>query len=327
MARRPIPSSGPAGVTASERAREGLGLRAGPADDTVSATERRLRGLRPREGGGQRHQPSDDGSGRELKMRRSERRDFRASVLWISDVNFGGGRCRSMNTLPAWDGSDMSDERAPATSGDGEMCDVTDVARVLEVSEDQVREWIGSGIVQHTTLANGEHRVRIREESLGIPGDMERQFVLVSIGDVPPWVREPTRAVLPDLQSRDPIAKLVLHAKQDAIAPEAGIVLGLAEAGLRGGRGSAVPRIPHRPTLLVAVAAFLQDAFLDMDSGYAQARPGCPYHDHPVHPTLMNADAWWTCPRREERLHRIGEWREPQARRSRKTSTKAAIDK
>jgi hypothetical protein len=241
-----------------------------------------------------------------------------ANVAWklsqAGDVNFGGGTCGSMNPLPAWDVSEMSDERASARCGDGEMCDVTDVARVLEVSEDQVREWIGSGIVQHTTLANGEHRVRIREESMGIPGDMERRFVLVSIGDVPPWVCEPTRAILPDLQSRDPIAKVVLDAKQEAVAPEAGIILGLAEAGLRGGRGGAIPRIPHRPTLFVSVAAFLQDAFLDMDSGCAQARPACPYHDHPVHPTLMNGDAWWTCPRREGALPGVGKPRGPESR-------------
>jgi hypothetical protein len=126
---------------------------------------------------------------------------------------------------------------------------------------------------------------------MGIPGDMQ-----------------------PGLQSRDPIAKLVLHAKQEAIAPEAGIILGLAEAGLRGGRGSAIPRIPHRPTLFVSVAAFLQDAFLDMDSGCAQARPACPYHDHPVHPTLMNGDAWWTCPRREGALPGVGKPRGPESR-------------
>jgi hypothetical protein len=32
----------------------------------------------------------------------------------------------------------------------------------------------------------------------------------------------------------------------------------------------------------MAVADFLQDAFLDMDSGYAQARPACSYHTHPA---------------------------------------------
>jgi hypothetical protein len=133
---------------------------------------------------------------------------------------------------------------------------VVDAARILEVSEDQVRQRIASDAIPYATLANREHRVQIREEHVRESGNVERQFILVSIGEAPPWISEPTRAVLPDLQTRDPIAKLVLHAKQDAVAPGAGIIRGLAEPGLRGGRGSAIPRTADRSTLLVASRIF-----------------------------------------------------------------------
>jgi hypothetical protein len=71
-----------------------------------------------------------------------------------------------------------------------------------------------------------------------VPGSAGRQFVLVSVGELPPWISEATRDV-------SQISRLTVG----AIAPEAGIVLGLAEAGGWGGRGSFGPRSSDRPSL------------------------------------------------------------------------------
>jgi hypothetical protein len=54
---------------------------------------------------------------------------------------------------------------------------------------------------------------------------------LVSVGELPSWISEVTRDVLAHLQTHDPIARLILDAKQGAFAPEAGIVLGSRRQG------------------------------------------------------------------------------------------------
>lgn len=63
------------------------------------------------------------------------------------------------------------------------------------------------------------------------PGSAGRQFVLLSVGELALGISEATRDVLADLQTHDPIATLILDAKQGAFAPEAGTVLGSRRQG------------------------------------------------------------------------------------------------
>jgi hypothetical protein len=101
----------------------------------------------------------------------------------------------------------------------------------LRDGEDQVRRWIASDAIEYPAPDDGEHRPGICEERLRVPGSAGRQFVLLSVGEPAPWIREATRDVLADLQTHDPIARLILDATQGAFGPQARIVLGSRRQG------------------------------------------------------------------------------------------------
>ena len=83
----------------------------------------------------------------------------------------------------------------------------------LRDGEDQVRRWIGSDAIEDAAPDDGEHRPGICEARLRVPGSAGRQFVLLSVGELAPWISEATRDVLADLKTHDPIARLILDAK------------------------------------------------------------------------------------------------------------------
>jgi hypothetical protein len=61
----------------------------------------------------------------------------------------------------------------------------------LRDGEDQVRRWIASDAIEYAALDDGEHRLRICEERLRVPGSTGRQFVLLSVGELPPSTSAP----------------------------------------------------------------------------------------------------------------------------------------
>lgn len=201
----------------------------------------------------------------------------------------------------------MPNGESPSAGG-SRWVSVAEAAAALCVTKHEVSGWIALDAISHITLPSGEPRLEICEETHSLPTVPDRGFVVVRVGELPEWIAEPAKAVLGDLQADDPIGRVVLEARQKDFDESEGLVLSLAEAGGRGGRGSFVSRSLGPADLLARIADVFQDAFLDMTSGWGQARPPCPHHPHPTQPVALRNEAWWICPQREEPLHRIGQW-------------------
>jgi hypothetical protein len=59
--------------------------------------------------------------------------------------------------------------------------------------------------------------------------------------------------------------------------------------------------------LAVNLADYLQEQFFpETRAAWGEARPPCPGHTHPAAPTVIDGEAWWTCPATNERVARFG---------------------
>ncbi len=56
-------------------------------------------------------------------------------------------------------------------------------------------------------------------------------------------------------------------------------------------------------------ADYLQDQVLDQSTAaWGEARPICPGHPHPLVADVRESQAWWTCPKTDRQIVRIGEY-------------------
>lgn len=151
-------------------------------------------------------------------------------------------------------------------------------------------------------------------------------------GAPPDWLGEPAAAVLSDLHGGVPVGGIRVIAT--SIGDMNGLSLELVDVdertrvlpqlvddldatpdeSLGAGGGNFVPRPLAGPRLLVRVAEILQEDLAETSAAWGQARPPCPYHPHPAAAALCDGEAWWICPRSEERLYRIGRGEVPARR-------------
>jgi hypothetical protein len=122
----------------------------------------------------------------------------------------------------------------------------------------------------------------------------------------PDWVRETTDRCLHDMQQPSSIDLRFEWSADDAL-------LVLSESGPDGsGGGFSFSHMQARAAVVDAFAHFLQDQiFWESRGAWAEPRPLCPGHSHPATPTVVDDEAWWTCPESAKSLSRIGSYEHP----------------
>ena len=122
---------------------------------------------------------------------------------------------------------------------------------------------------------------------------------------VPKSFESPLSLVLSDLQQPVPVDLIIGYEPSDDL-------LWFSERGELGGSGFRTPPVGVAPTLeeVVYLAFWLQEqVFWETEGAWAEPRPQCPGHPHPMTPLEISGTAWWTCPVDKRAVVSVGSFR------------------
>jgi hypothetical protein len=130
----------------------------------------------------------------------------------------------------------------------------------------------------------------------------------LAVDEMPEWLAGAVKSAWVDLQKDGPLHELQPFASARDVEQPGMYWVGLTADLNRGGNisGGGVSSEFALADVLVVVADNMQHVVSETHEAWAQARPRCPYHPHPMKAVVFDGEAWWICSSSHERLGRIG---------------------